>query len=396
MKNPPASLTDLAQESHSLGVKVNPQAIHERINGYSVEFMQRMFWHAFEQFKNKLALPLAILQQFNGIFIVDSTYKSLPVNMEKEYPGAGGKGSTAGLKVQFVLEFTKGNMVQLEIEPGTKPDQKYEKCLELLEKGSLIITDLGYLSIGFLRKIKDKTGYFLTRYRYKTTLYSQSGEKIDLIELLKEQEEEMLDIKVEIGESKKNRVPARLISTKVPPQVAEERRRKAKRKSQVRKRTCTQAYLDSLGWSIYLTNVPPSMLSGAQVILFYRIRWQIELIFKFWKSYCGLKTIPGTRSERVLTEFYTKLLVAVLCNFVIAPIRVPEEEWFNHEISIFKVQKIFSNFSQKIMLAIPTLVTLLELMDDLFEQIILFGCKQKRCKNPNLLARLAELTAPSH
>lgn len=232
MEDPQASLTDLARQSYTLGVVVNPQAIHERINRYAVEFMKCMFLHAFEQFKNKLSLPFSILQQFNGICIVDSTHKTLPASMAEEYPGSGGQNSAAGLKVQLVFEFIKGNMVQLEIGSSLQPDQKYVKYLEIAQKGSLFITDLGYYCFSFLQNMKEKGAYFLTRYRFKTALYLPCGKSVNLIQLLEAQGEEMLDIAVEVGESKKDRVPVRLIANKVPPEVVEERRRKAKRKNQ--------------------------------------------------------------------------------------------------------------------------------------------------------------------
>lgn len=138
---------------------------------------------------------------------MDSTHKTLPASMAEEYPGSGGQNSAAGLKVQLVFEFIKVNMVQLEIGSSLQPDQKYVKYLEIAQKGSLFITDLGYYCFSFLQNMKEKGAYFLTRYRFKTALYLPCGKSVNLIQLLEAQGEEMLDIAVEVGESKKDRVP---------------------------------------------------------------------------------------------------------------------------------------------------------------------------------------------
>jgi hypothetical protein len=57
-----------------------------------------------------------------------------------------------------------------------------------------------------------------------------------------------------------------------------------------------------LDWTLFVTNAPGTLISLKQVYDFYRIRWQIELIFKLWKSYGGLNQILAWRKECALTE----------------------------------------------------------------------------------------------
>jgi len=42
--------------------------------------------------------------------------------------------------------------------------------------------------------------------------------------------------------------------------------------------------------------------------LLYTVRWQIELVFKLWKSQMQLNHIAGLRKERVQVELYAKLI----------------------------------------------------------------------------------------
>ena len=395
MKNPKASLKQLAQESTKLGVGISPQGIDERINGYSVAFMKEMYLKAFAQFKSHGALPMEIVKQFSKLFLVDSTFKLLPDSMVAEYPGAGGKASKASLKVQLVFEFIYGNLAQLVIEAGRAADQAFVQYLDILEAGSLVIMDLGYFCLASLRTIAEKGAYFIMRYHYPTTICLPDGTKLDLLYWVQSQEQKLLEIPILLGASPKQQIACRLISTPVPLAVAEERRRKAKRNARTHGKTLSEAYLSFLGWSVFLTNVPAHMLSTPQVVTFYRIRWQVELIFKLWKSYCGLEHILAFRPERVLTEFYAKLLVIVLTTFLVGPLRVPDVTWSNREISPVQVRLILADFADNIAAILSDLIPLQKTIHDLFSQIARFGFKQIRRTKPNVCALLAQMSIPA-
>jgi hypothetical protein len=394
MGNPKASLVQLAQESSRLGVDISPQGIDARINPYSVDFMKEMYLKALAQFKSQQALPIDIVKQFTKLFLVDSTFKPLPDSMAEEFPGSGGKASKASLKVQLVFEFIYGNLAQLVVEAGRSADQAYIQYLNLLEAGSLVIMDLGYFRLASLRSIADKGAYFIMRYHYSTSLFHPNGTKIDLLNWVQNHEQRCLEIPILLGASPKQQLACRLISTPVPPAVAEERRRKAKRSARTHGKELSEAYLRLLGWSIFLTNVPTHMLSTPQVVTFYRIRWQIELIFKLWKSYCGLEHNLSSRKERVLTEFYAKLLVIVLTIFIVSPLRIPDDAHLDREISPVQVRNILANFAHDIAAKLSDLIPLQKVFHDLYTQIARFGFKQIRRKKPNVCALLAQISMP--
>lgn len=394
LENPAASLTSLAQQSFSLGVKISPQGIHDRINQYSVDFMRAMFLRGFEQFKNELSLPLPILQQFSAIYLIDSTFKQLPASMAARFPGSGGKASSASLKVQLVFEFLQGNFAQFAIEAGRAADQAYTKYLDIVQAVSLVIADLGYFRLDSLKAIAEKKAFFLSRYHYTTALFWVGGEKMDIFAYLRSKKGHSQDLQVEMGASLKQRIACRLIAAPVPSPVIEERRRKARRRAKVVGKTYTDDYLASLDWSVFVTNIPDTMLSADQVLLFYRIRWQIELIFKFWKSFCGLESIPAMRQERVLTEFYAKLLIALVANYLVAPLRIPGEVWANHEVSPYQIRALLSLFAHHFMHAISSPAHLHRLLDLFFHNVDYFAYKQKRRAKPNILNLLAALPCP--
>jgi hypothetical protein len=382
IENPKGSLNHLAQVSLDLGVEITPQGIDERINEHSVVFLKRLFNQAMETFKNDQPLPLQVLQQFRALNIIDSSVKALPDNMLEEYPGCGGDGPQASLKVQLMFEFLYGNLKQVVLQSGRTPDQAYKDYLQFIEAGSLTIVDLGYFSVRAFGSIADQKAYFLSRYLYDTRVYTLDGEKIDLLSTLRSTTANSVDLDVYL--SSKQRLRCRLIAVRAPQEVADHRRQKAIKNAQCKGRTPGKVYLALMDWTIFVTNVPSTMLAVVQVVLLYRVRWQIELVFKLWKSYCGLGRIAGVRRERVLTELYAKMIGIVLTHFLIAPLRMPEGAGVNREISPVQVRQILRRFACQMNQALTSLDALVNVLEKTVLHITRFGFKQKREKNPNV------------
>jgi hypothetical protein len=65
------------------------------------------------------------------------------------------------------------------------------------------------------------------------------------------------------------------------------------------------------GWTVYVTNVPAARLSLAEAFVLGRARWQIELLFKLWKSGGRLDESRSADPWRILGEVYAKLVAMV-------------------------------------------------------------------------------------
>jgi hypothetical protein len=395
LENPQASLSDLAKVCLDLEVLITPQGLDERVNPFSVAFLKAMYSQAFEMFKNRTPLPLPVLKQFSAINLVDSSVKELSDSMVAEYPGCGGNGAQASLKIQLVFDFLCGNLQQIRLQAGRAADQAYRDYLAVVEQGSLTIADLGYFCLDALRAIAEKGAYFLIRYLYPTALLTPQGDRIDLLALLRSETTHYIDLPVLLGCQPQHRIPCRLIALRLPQAVAEERRRKAIAHAAKRSKgeILSKDYLYLLGWTLFLTNASTSMLSVAQVTCLYRVRWQIELIFKLWKSYCGLNAIGPWRKDRTWSEFYAKMIGIILAHFIIAPIRIPEEVWLGQEISAVQVRKLLARFAVRLNLCLPDTTAFVDVLRQLFDQIEQFGFKQKRRKKPNVCQRLASALA---
>lgn len=65
---------------------------------------------------------------------------------------------------------------------------------------------------------------------------------------------------------------------------------------------CHASVPQTAGSALFITNIPQSMLHTEHVATLYRLRWQIELVFKMCKSYCALDFIASFRSQRILMK----------------------------------------------------------------------------------------------
>jgi hypothetical protein len=358
--------------------------VDQRINKAAVLFLQTMFQQAMTDFKNKLPLPLPILQQLSAINLVDSSVVALPDQLQADYPGCNGKGPQASLKVQLVFEFLWGNLSHLVLQAGREPDQKYRDSLAVVRPGSLTIMDLGYFCLDAFKAIMATPAYVLSRLLPKTGLLTPDGQPLPLLALLQGQAGNSFDLEIKLGQQAKHRLPCRLIGLRLPQELADRRRQKAKAKARRTYKGVTPAYLATLDWTLLVTNVPPTMLTIEQVAVLYGLRWQIELVFKLWKSYAGLNRVAGWRKERLLVELYAKLIGLILTHFLVAPFRLHQ----GREISPAKVRDIFARFGRDLARHLAHLPDFVATVAQLAHYIHRFGFKEQRIKQPNVCRTL--------
>ena len=90
-----------------------------------------------------------------------------------------------------------------------------------------------------------------------------------------------------------------------------------------------------------------------------------------------------------MTELYAKMIGIILIHFIIAPLRIPDDVWAGREISAVQVRKLLARFAVRLNLSLPDTTTFVGVLRQLFDQIELFGFKQKRRKKPNVCQLLA-------
>lgn len=95
------------------------------------------------------------------------------------------------------------------------------------------------------------------------------------------------------------------------------------------------------GYNLYLTNAPQAKLPAREVFSIYGLRWQIELIFKMWKSLLYLDRVPVMSIFRFECYLYGRLIFILLSTELMAYVKnYIEEQELDIEISEWKTIKL--------------------------------------------------------
>jgi hypothetical protein len=284
------------------------------------------------------------------------------------------------MKVQLAYEYHSGQIEALEVEPARCPDQNCRLPQELSEAGDLVLFDLGYFDQKRFAEL-DKLGiYFLSRLQSQAGLYDleQPEQKVDLLKELSQ-----LPETVDAGEryvklGSKQKLPVRMVYYRIPPQVAQERRRKAKQKARQNGKTCSQQILAWQDWLIFITNVPLDLLSLDQVAVVYRVRWQIEILFKVWKQEMDWGKMGHWRLERVLCQFYARCLALLLFHRLIAKYRAELDWELSWHKALQRLKRKTSSLIDIVRCQFRGLLSFLKRLDSDFRR---FACKSQRRKS---------------
>jgi Transposase DDE domain len=351
------TLAQLAAKATQLGtqVTVSPEALYQRMNKRALAFLQEMICTALA--KIQACAPVgdeSLFAPFARVHIADSTGFGLPDSLQDTFPGAGGSAAQAGAKIQLVWEYKQSVFTHFALMPWNIPDQKYiDTVVEFAQNDDLFLFDLGYFKITALAQIAAAHAYFLCRLNHQTTLLEVVADRVAPVELarrLATVERPILEQPILIGATAQ--VAARLIAARVPEEVVNARRRIARKNAKKKGYTPSQAHLTLLAWNLFITNVPETIWQPPTVLKVYPIRWQVELIFKSWKSYLHLASIKTTKEAPTLCYLYGRMLL-ILLNYALCPqIRAALWEKQQREVSVLKLVRHCQAFAERWMQAI--------------------------------------------
>lgn len=298
---------DLAQQRQKFLSKV---ALHKRFNERSVRFLKSVLGA-------QIALKLGVAgenhwQPFSKVIIADSCKFALPQTFEKDYPAHKGNHAKSLMNIQYAFDLKHGNWENLQLAQATENDMAYSKrTLENIGRNELHIRDLGYVSHAYQTKIVKEKAFFINRLHPKwSPVLSDTGKAINwtsLYEKIKKSGSGHMETVVTIGTGP-DAFNCRLIVAVVPEEVWAERIRKANIRAKSVGYQLTDEYKQRCRFSLYLTNTPEEILKTADIIQLYRLRWQIELVFKTWKSLLNLHKVKAVKKERFECHLIAKFI----------------------------------------------------------------------------------------
>lgn len=379
MKSPRAATPEFVATAAQVGVRVTPEAVQKRLNDKLIPFLREGLRLVLQQAVRADPVAIPLLRRFTAVEIGDSTTVTLPDDYADLFPGCGGAAGVgkAAAKIQVRWELIGGQLTRLVVEPGRRSDGQSQEAEDAVRPGSLLIRDLGYFSLDWFAKLSQAGASWLSRRQLGTSVADRDGRPLDLLEFVQRwQGGGPIDLPILLGATA--RLACRLIVLRVPQEVAARRRQQAYEKARKHGRRPSRECLAWCEWTAFVTDVPPEMLSWKEVVVLYRARWQIELMFKLWKSRGQLAVSRETwTAVEKMVAFWAKLIGVILQHWLLL-----SSTWSNPRRSHWKAAGVIPQWIVSLTGALGDLERLVRVLEEMAATIDAVASQKLRKKDP--------------
>ncbi len=382
LNNPRATVADLAGSAAEANVDVSPQAIEKRFTPELAGFLENLFRGMTKKVVASSETLAPILERFTKVTLIDSSSVVLPESQQDRFRGTGGTNGSgkAALKLQTELDLRSGAL-RVDIEQGKNPDGASSRQHIAWTPGSLRIADLGYFNILVFAAIAAAKAFFLSRIQHTTIVWRNNERVGNIVSWLNQQTETMVDCWIEIGA--KDRLPCRLVAWKVPLDQVSRRRCRARKEAVRRGRQATAATLAACEWTFMITNADEEQLSTKEIIVLYRARWQIELLFKRWKSISLIAELSGKNDTVQMVRLWARMCAAIIQHWLTVMVAWISKSSF----SLVRLAKRVRKIADAIIAALAGYGDLLQVLAR-FKKVVKRTCRRDSRSKPGTLELL--------
>jgi IS4 transposase len=243
------------------------------------------------------------LATFRDVILTDSTVVRLHDFLQKVYPACRTNHTIAALKAHVIMSVTGKGKQSIKVTSERRHDGPVFRVGKWVE-GTLLLFDLGYYRFQLFSCIARNRGYFVSRLKtssnpvivglnrkHRGRAVPVVGEKLrDVVDRL---QREVLDVMVEVRFQRRVYRGKRSYDTETFRVVG------------IRDE-------DTGTYHLYITNTLPEMLAAEDIQSTYALRWEVELLFKEWKSHYRLGDMPSRKKVVVEALLYASLLTLVV------------------------------------------------------------------------------------
>lgn len=338
----------MAIETKSVhNIDISKQGIDYRFNVSAIKYIQSLISRILSNQVSEM-IETSWFNFFSRVIIGDSSRIDLPKRLKDWLPGFGGASSEAGTSIQYEFELKTGHVSDISINSAKTSDSKYAWArMDYVLKGDLIIRDLGYFALRFFIAANKVGAFFISKLNAKINVYEKKGNQFkeldfkSLYKTMKEKDIKRLNKHVYIGKSEK--FPVRLVIELMPEDVLNSRMKKVNKYNKNKGYKTSDDYRDRSRFNLFISNIPDEIMTEESIAKIYKVRWQIELVFKIWKSTFGLDNITPMKYERLMCTLYARLLL-VLLNWEI--FMVQRGIAFKRSGKLLSIMKCFSTLKE--------------------------------------------------
>jgi hypothetical protein len=300
---PVVSIADLHRQCNDLwGTQSTYKAFYNQlVKPSSPEFFRTSLCDLMSQLTMKVLGFEAgqACSDFNRIVIQDGTSLALHKALADVFPGRFNAVSPAAVELHCTLELLQDAPITIALSPDTDSEHDYRPEPESL-RGDLFLADRGYLDLTYLRDIDRHGGCFIVRGKSNLNPRVLSAYREDGQRLKSCQDRELQAIISKFPKQQRAELEVEWLIEGEP----------------FRLRLIVRWNPQKKCFDYLLTNLPQDRYTISMVCLVYKLRWQVELLFKEWKSHNNLHKFDTEKEPVAEALIWASLAASSLKRFL--------------------------------------------------------------------------------
>jgi hypothetical protein len=319
LAHPDASLEQLAQSAARLGLDVTAQAIDQRFSVATADLLREVLAASAKHLIAADPVAIPIRKRFTGVRIQDSTTIVLPDQLAHHWAGCGGSSdhnTAAALTCGVQCDLLTGALTARDLADGRASDHRLPLQHAQTPKGSLRLAALGCYDLQVLGALTVNAVYWLSKIEPNAIISDASRKEQALLEYIKHLGAfQQWQGQVWVGRGQRR--ACRLLVVRAPQEVLAQRRRRIRATAKQKGVTPSASALAVAEWTILRTNIPEELLRVEEALVVAKVRWQIALLFKLWKSHGTVDEWRSQKAERILCDVDAKLIAMVIPHWML-------------------------------------------------------------------------------
>jgi len=295
---PKANIADIHRKYQAIsGMPINYKPFHNQIKKEQcADFFENIFKHVLQSWVVK-SLKLTTLSTgkpfpFEKIVLHDGCSFAINSQLKEVFPGRFSTHSPAAVELHVTMDLLTSGIDYFALTADTTSERLHSPKAEEL-KNTLTLEDAGYFDRRRIIEIDNQGGYVIGQAACNINPVIVEAYDYDGNEILKWRGKKLKELKL-----KDNNTPVDL-TVRWPGYDMDFR-------------VVAFWYKKKKRIGYLVTNLPRDSVPADDIVGLYRLRWQIELLFKELKSYCNLKKFSTGNKHLVKTLIYASFITVLL------------------------------------------------------------------------------------
>src|SRR2546425_8994212 len=267
----------------------------------SPEFFRASLCHIMRQLTMKVLGCEAgeAFRAFNRLILQDGSSFALHKALAEVFPGRFNAVSPAAVELHCTLDVLQDAPITIALSPDTDSEHDYRPAPASL-RGDVFLADRGYLDLTYLRDIDRHGGFFIVRSKSNLNprvidAYREDGQRLKSC-----QDRDFQAITSKFPKQQRAELDVEWLIEGEP----------------FRGRLIVSWNPETKCFDYLLTNLPQDRYTISIICLGYKLRWQVELLFKEWKSYTNLHKFDTEKETICEALIWASLAASAMKRFL--------------------------------------------------------------------------------